>query len=317
LRVAVVESSNTLIIKNVPEPVCENNKILVDIRAASVCNGTDLHIIQGIHPGSSPFPCTLGHEGAGVVLEVGSEISEFVPGDRVAIREWGNACFADKVLCPPESLVHIPDDMSFEDASLLEMLTAVYATVSQAMKVGDTVAILGQGAAGLMMTQVAKAAGANGIIVSEPAAHKRELALQLGADVAIDPNDVDAVQAILDFTRGVGADIVFEAAGVKETVFTTVEMVRHRGTIAQFGVYCHEAIFRFDWLHFKAAQVIATGYSGGYRKSSHEHALNLVKRGQVNLEPLITHYFRLNELNNVFELLANGDQSIIKAIIYP
>lgn len=317
MKVAVVEAPKQLVIKDLEEPILTEDTVLVKIHTASICNGTDLHILLGIHPGSTSIPCTLGHEGAGTVLTVGEKVKEFKIGDRVAIREWDNPCFAEKVLSSPENLLLIPDSLSFEQASLLEMLTAAYAAVSQAVRVGDKVVIIGQGAAGLMMTQIAKSAGVQFLMVSEPIAFKRKMALEFGADVAIDPLADNLVEAVNKYIGKTGADVVIEASGVGEVVPELPQLIKNRGTIAQFGVFCDYASFRFDWLHFKNGRVLSTGYSGGYSKESHRHALELVLKGQVNLEPLITHHFKLSQLNDAFKKLAENDNPIIKAIIYP
>lgn len=315
MKAAVVEKPNHLVIKEISDPVCSDEQVLIAIRTASICNGTDLHIIQGVHPPRSPYPCVLGHEGAGEVIEVGKKVKGFVPGDRVAIRERGNGCFAEMIASFPDNIILIPDWLDFELASLLEMLSAVYDAAAQAVKLGDNVVIVGQGATGLMMTQVVKVAGANRILVSEPVDFKRQLALSLSADTAINPETCSLIEAVQEFTNGKGADVVIETAGVSETLKILPQLIRQNGTIAQFGIYCGPASFRFDWLHFKAGQILATGYSGGYSKESHKHALELVINGQIKLKPLITHHFQLENLNDAFCRLAAGDQTIIKAMV--
>ena len=188
MKRAILEGVNQLALKDVPRPEVEGpDQILVQMKAATIC-GADVHMLRGEHPpNQKQFPSVIGHEGAGVVAAVGEWITDFKPGDRVATTEWNHGCMAEYTLTTADNLLHIPDEMSYEQAAVLELLQAVYSLSYQCFHLGETVTIIGQGPAGLLFTQTARVAGAYQIIVSEPHAPKRALAAKLGADVVVSP----------------------------------------------------------------------------------------------------------------------------------
>ncbi|MFQ5340640.1 MAG: alcohol dehydrogenase catalytic domain-containing protein, partial [Anaerolineae bacterium] len=162
MKQAFLEGVNQLVLKEVPKPEIERpDQILVRIRAVTIC-GADVHMLHGCHPpNQGKYPSAIGHEGAGIVEAVGDWVTDtsaslstsFKPGDRVATKEWFNGCMAEYTLTTADNLLHIPDEMPFEQAAVLEPLHATYPLAYQCFQLGETVVIIGQGSVGLLFTQ--------------------------------------------------------------------------------------------------------------------------------------------------------------------
>lgn len=218
-----------------PEPRLREDDVLVEVAYCGMC-GSDSHIVEGNLP-IGPPPQVLGHEVSGVVVEVGSRVRSVAVGQRVACNFFGGCGSCDTCrrglpnLCRRKrfgaqgyaehaayraDLVHpIPDDLRLRDAALLEPLaTALYAVEQSGLRPGESALVIGGGPVGLLTAAVAKRVGAANVVVSEPLAHKREMALQMGADEAWSLTVDDLVPRSLDATSGRGFDVAFDAAGV-------------------------------------------------------------------------------------------------------
>ena len=304
-------------LKELEKPKPGREELLVKVKAAAICTATDTHIIEGRHPGVLPFPTPLGHEAAGEAIEIGQNVKDFVSGDRIASVGWGGksgGAFSTYLIVNPDEIVKIPDSISYEEASLLEISHCVYGIVDQCVRLGDTVLILGQGSAGLIATDLARAAGASKIFVSENSEIRKKLALERGADSVIDPHE-DVVKRVKELTFGEGVDVVIECAGVPETIKITAEALKKGGIIGQFGA-CEELVpYNFFRLHTRHAKIVTVGSGHGYGKYSLERALRLRISGKINLQSLITHRFSLEEIDKGFEVLKNPAEEALKVII--
>lgn len=230
---------------------------LVEVALCGVC-GTDVHILDGEFPMYSP-PRVLGHEFSGTVRSVGSAVSSVAVGDRVAVepsvpcgacffcqeslpymcarRTSFHGGFGQYTVAPEAALFPIPDGVSLEAAALSEPLSCCLHTVNRAaLRPGDRVAIVGAGIIGLLLLQLVKRAGATRVLVSDPAAHRREAAQRLGADVVVDPQATDVVAAGRDMTGGYGVDVALEAVGSVQTVRDALALPRRGGTAVVMGV---------------------------------------------------------------------------------
>jgi L-iditol 2-dehydrogenase len=198
-------------------PGPSEGQVLVKTYQSSIC-GTDRNIYNGILPPGLQFPITLlGHEGGGTVVEVGQGVRKYKVGDRVMSCKK-NGTFADYFLSLEENLHPIPAEMDLELGSLGEPLACVmYSIFNSGVQLGDTVAVMGLGFAGQLMVQGAKRKGAMTVIGIDPLGGKRDLARKLGADQVFDPKIPDSEKAIMEKTKGVGVDVVFEAAGTEDS----------------------------------------------------------------------------------------------------
>lgn len=233
MRAAVYGGPGRIAVESRPILPPAPDQLVLEVRACGLC-GTDVHILDGEYPATPNI--ALGHECAGVVVEVGAAVREFRPGDRVAIdpntacracaacrRGDGHLCahlealgvtrdggFAERCVVPAAQAYQLPDDMDFEAAALAEPLSCCLHGLDLAgVRSGNRVIVLGAGPIGLLMTQLVRAAGAAWILVADPVASKRELAGRLGADLVLGPAERDLATAIREMAPE-GADVVLE-----------------------------------------------------------------------------------------------------------
>ena len=340
-------------IREVPIPKPGINEVLIKMKTSSICNQTDLNIIRGLHPAhqdqfagmvphhlriwdkripdelsdaypkrpyaKEPYPAYMGHEGMGVVVEVGPCVKEehgiligedinFKPGDRVSFMA-GRSSFAEYTLSSTNVTAKVPDSVNDEEASLFEPVLAVYIGVIQDVGLGDTVCILGQGALGLIATQLAKAMGAKKIIVSEPIKFKRDLAKKFGADITIDPSTTNVVHEIEELTDGRGVEVVIEAAGVPETIRIIPYIAGVGAHVGQIGACCVPVLVDWSYIHFKLLQVTAATHYVASRKlrPTFERVFEIMSSGKIDLKSMITHrYYKLEDIEKAFKDVESG-----------
>ena len=238
------------------------DEVKVRVAWAGIC-GSDLHEYQE-GPVFIPVdkedeltgevaPLIMGHEFAGVIEEIGSEVTKYKVGDRVAINPTlthgnlpealdtydgfsfiglhGDGGFTKFANAPEKQVYKLPESLSLQDGALVEpMAVAVQAVKESEMLFGDTVAVFGAGPIGLLTIIAAKAAGASKIIVLDLSANRLEKALELGATHAVNSGEVDGVKAVRDIVPG-GVDVTFEVAGVAPTFKASIDATRARGTV--------------------------------------------------------------------------------------
>lgn len=345
-----------------PMPTPGVGEAVIRMSVATICAGTDLAIIDGLHPphdaasdGMLPhelrgllgtdhdelaryyptppasadvFPAPMGHEAAATITALGPEANSpeylvfadepLAVGDRVGTFKVPGA-YGDYAPVTTSNLVKLPPEMSDDEGSMLEPLLINFNCLARCFSIrpARTVAVLGQGCQGLLAMQVVRALGATRVIVSEPEAHKRALALELGADAAIDPAREHVVEAIRSFTGGEGADLVVEAAGVEETIRAAPYCVRLNGMIAQIGAITEPVTFDYGYVHFRHFIVVPTDYFATLRDVAPQvrEIIDLVVAGRVKLAPLITHRFPLDRLNDAFDALRDGGVDAVKVAV--
>ena len=270
-----------------------------------------------------PFPTTMGHEACGVVAGIGDYIKsedsilgeqiQFKIGDRVVgIPVVGG--FGEYILLDRGLTMLLPDKVSDEEGTLVEPVFMVYNVVRQVVSIGDTVAILGQGSLGLIATQIAKHMGASRIIVSELEPEKRELALKFGADIALDPNQVNVVHEIERLTNGRGVNVGIEAAGEPETTEILPYIMAMGGKIGQIGACCNYVNFDWSYIHFKGLNVTSEIFMLYHCMPMQvmEYSIRLIETGMVDVQSLVTHRYKLEQIDEAFEAVKTG--KVIKAL---
>jgi L-iditol 2-dehydrogenase len=321
-----------------PEPDILPGHVLIEVKAAGVC-GTDLHIYHDEYP-SNP-PVIMGHEVAGVVAAVDEGVMLCKPGDRVTSETYFYTCgqcafcldgapnmcphrksigsgvhgaFARYVLVPARNIHPLPPNVDEMAGALTEPLACcVNALARTRLEPGDLALVSGPGAIGLLMAQVAKAAGARVVVLGTAADEARlEMAQQLGADIALNIQAGDARQTIDDLSAGLGADVVFECAGVGSSAQTCLELVRRRGRYAQVGLFGRPVEWDLEQVCFKELQV-----SGSFATvpSAWRKALSLLAAGQVQTGPLITAALPISEWQRAFDSFERRDG--VKVVLTP
>jgi len=337
MKAAVLYEPYRIAVKEVKKPKIDAGEVLVKIKATGVC-GTDVEIYRGKH---SKFPLIMGHETSGEVVQVGKNVDRICVGDRVVInpifycgkcyfclmnrrnlcphcgllgRDIENGAYAEYVAIPEHMTFKFPERVSYEEATVIQLLTTVYHSQKR-IKImpGDSVAILGQGAAGLLHTRLAKLSGANPIIVTSRSNWKLELAKRYGADITINQKEEDPVKIILNHTNERGADIVIEAVGSPDTLKQAIEVVRPGGVILSFGIpteHIHD--INFFPIYFKEILMVGSRASTG---EEFEPSIKLVSTGAVDVKPLITHIFPLEKIKEAFDLIDRSPGTVLRVVI--
>jgi L-iditol 2-dehydrogenase len=307
--------------------------VLVKVSACGVC-GSDLHVLDGGFPGLMP-PVVLGHEPFGTVARMGPSVSGLSEGDVVTWEpkytcgycfhcrngEDANLCenlvrisgsFADYTLVPRRAVYPCPDGCDPKALMLVEPLScALYAFDRAAVRVDESVAIVGAGAIGLLLLMLVRRAGAHRVIVSDPNPTKRELALALGADEVVDPGTVAVGEAVRSCTGGRGAEVAFEAVGLSRTVTDTLDSVRAGGRAALVGVAHADDPASLNLVSLQERDL--TVFACWVRKHTFQRAVGLVSVLPVN--ELVTHRVALDDVSDALRLLRNGEG--VKVAVVP
>jgi L-iditol 2-dehydrogenase len=330
----------------VPDPVVPPDGVLVEVKACGVC-GSDLRRWkEGPPPGGGDI--VPGHEVAGVVSAVGAGVADYAPGDRLAVapdihcgrcyycrRGLYNLCdelhylgitpghpggFAEKMPLTAEVLTYgivhrMPGDLSFRAASLAEPCSSILASHKKACTdLEDTVVVIGAGPIGCMHIAIAKARGAR-VIVAQRSKTRRELAERFGPLAVIDPTEEDLVTRVRELTGGRGSDVVVCANPVAQTQTQAVEMVRKGGRVILFGgLPKADPMTTLDGniIHYGDIEVVG---AFSYHPTMHELALDVIHRGLIPVDLLITHTFSLDRVTEAFETAASGQG--LKVVVTP
>jgi len=275
-------------IVSVPVPQPGEREVLVKVRAVTVCTHWDLTLLAGTdifgRPGYPKYPIHVGypgHEMAGDVVAAGPAASAFRTGDRVAVwtsRATGvQGYYAEYAAVPEECLLRIPDHLSYPEAAPLELAMSVACSVRQMGDVaGKRVALGGAGAAGLIALQMIRVLGARQITVFDPVETRRALAVDLGADRALDPDSPES--RALPATM---AELAVECAGSAASAENLMRVTT--GTVHLFGVVHGEIRYNVD--HWGRGVTVA-GYPGHSRESG-DFALAMMRSGALRTAPLV------------------------------
>ncbi|MGY1856903.1 alcohol dehydrogenase catalytic domain-containing protein [Modestobacter sp. SYSU DS0290] len=315
-----------LALDDVPVPEPGPDEVRVRIGAAGVC-GTELHFTDGLYA-PAKTPMTLGHEAAGTVEAVGSAVTGWAPGDRVAVyyylfcgacrwclRGRQNLClaprgvlafaadgaFAEQLVVPAHCLVRLPDELSFAAAAPLccAGTTAVHALTEAAVEPGDLLVVMGSGGVGLAAVQEARRRGATVVAVSRDDA-RRAAARAAGATAAVSPADL--ADTVTRLSGGQGADVVVELAGVTATLELSTAVLGRRGRLVLVG-YSADSLTVSPLAMVVAEQRVLS--SVGNTLAELEQAVALAAAGQ--LAPPVAGTLPLSQVNDALERLRAGD----------
>lgn len=328
MRAAVFEGEGKLTLKDVPKPVIERpDQMIGRIEVCSIC-GTDVHMTN-VPPGYPATPGTiLGHELVATVVETGTAVQGFKPGDRFVVNpnEYCGTCAYCKKNLPNECLdiqamgidvdggftefvrvaekmaFKIPADMPARIAAFAEPLACVvYASRKINVNPGESVVVIGAGPIGMLFIQMMKAAGAYPIISFEPNALRRDYALKCGADYAIDPVNTDGTAFVLEKT-GLGADYAIDVVGSQ--MMAAINSIRKGGSVLLFGnnAKAHPEVVQSQ-ITYKEARVLGTWLAN----ASFDHAVKLLASGTLDLEFMVTHTLPLEEVHEAIDLMRRGE----------
>jgi L-iditol 2-dehydrogenase len=309
-------------VEEVPEPKLASDEVLVKFRAGSIC-GTDLHFYRGEWTDLA-VGRIIGHDASGEVVKTGERVaivpSVFCGSCKYCLTGRPNLCekgsfmgferdglFSELIAVPKKSLQPIPNDVSFEEAAVLEPVALALHTFNLlSPKIGEWVTIIGQGPIGLLMTQVAKISGCR-VIAIDLQDYRLELSKKYRTDLCVNPENENATEKVKAVTEG-GSDIVIEAAGRRETVEQTPMLVRPAGRVALVGEFS-------GFMKFGMAGEAIFFSVYGPNPRSYELALDLISKKIIDVKSLITHKFPLEDFQKAIKTANNPSLRPVKVVI--
>jgi L-iditol 2-dehydrogenase len=345
MKAVVLESPESLTYAELPRPLPAAGEALVQVAAVSIC-GSDL--LRVFAAQAKTYPLILGHEFAGTVVEVGSGVEPALIGKRIMVaplipcmdcpacsRGFFSACqrysfigsrrhggFAEYCAVPVANLVPLPDEMDFECGAVVEPATvALHALLRGGVKPGDSVGVLGAGSVGQYVVQWARIKDAALIVATDALDGNLVLAKRFGAHLAINARTSDVAKETLSSAPN-GLDVIFEVAGLPETLMQAVQLARPRGTIVCVGnqtpggtlpTRLIEQIVRKE-LDLKGTWM---SYSAPFPGVEWTEAAAAAQSGTLELRSMISHRIPLSELTQVFAQLKNHSLAHRKIVIFP
>ena len=348
MKAAVFVEPGRIVLEDRPIPKIGPTDALVRITTTTIC-GTDVHILKGEYPVEPGR--IVGHEPVGVIEEVGSAVEGYQVGERVvvgaitpcgqcgsclggahaqcggkAIGGWrfGNTidgAQAEYLRVPhaAANLARVPGSLTDEQVLMCPdiMSTGFAGAESGDIGIGDTVAVFAQGPIGLCATVGARLKGASQIIAIDAVNARLRMATQLGADVVINYKERSPIETILDLTHGRGVDVAIEALGQQETLESCLRVVRPGGVVSSLGVYSGKLTLPLD--AFAAGlgdhKIVTSLCPGG--KERMRRLLGVVDSGRVDLRPLVTHRYSLDQIEEAYQLFGNQRDGVLKVAITP
>lgn len=314
MKAAILQEPKKFIIEEKEIPAIRDNELLVKVHVCGICT-SELDMWEGKAIGLE-FPRFIGHEVAGVVEKIGKDVRNFQPGDRVALYAEGKG-YADYISIPEEFTIKLDPKIDFNHALGEPIACSVNGVRKLKPEINESVCIVGCGFMGLIMLQVFRITGAGLLIAVDTRDSMLSLAKQLGATHVFNPLHTDVVKEIKNLTQNRGVDIGVEAAGIQETIDLTTDIVRMEGKLEIFGFH-QGAPRKIDWGYWNwmAFQII-----NGHTRSPHIYVegmrigLDLMASGKLDMTPLVTHTFKLDEINQGFESASLKDDSFVKGVI--
>jgi threonine dehydrogenase-like Zn-dependent dehydrogenase len=348
MKAAIFTGPGRIVLDEKPVPTPSYGEALVRITTTTIC-GTDVHILKGEYPVATGL--TIGHEPVGVIDELGPGVTGYTIGQRViagAITPCGqchtcmdghgsqcggkpmggwrfgntiDGCQAEYLLVPNAmaNLEAVPDGISDEQVLMCPdiMSTGFGGAENGNIRIGDTVVVFAQGPIGLCATAGAKLLGATRIIVVDGIPGRLEMAKRLGADITVDFTKADPIEEIMRLTDGKGADVAIEALGTQRTFESCLRVLKPGGTLSSLGVYSGQLTIPLD--AFAAGlgdhKIVTTLCPGG--KERMRRLIEVVASGRVDLKPMVTHRFKLAQIEEAYDLFANQRDGVLKVAITP
>ncbi|WEK52016.1 MAG: NAD(P)-dependent alcohol dehydrogenase [Candidatus Kaistia colombiensis] len=354
MKAAIFVEPGRIVLDEKPIPDVGPRDALMRITTTTIC-GTDIHILKGEYPVAKGL--TIGHEPVGVIEKLGSAVEGYQEGQRViagaitpsgysyaclcgcgsqdgpgtkhgfkATGGWkfGNSidgCQAEYVLVPDAAanLAPVAEGLSDEEILMCPdiMSTGFAGAESGAVKIGDTVVVFALGPIGLCAVAGAKLMGATTIIGVDTVPERLAVAKKLGADIVVDFKKGDPVEQIMQLTDGRGVDVAIEALGTQGTFESALRVLRPGGTLSSLGVYSND--LKIPLSAFSAGlgdnKIITSLCPGG--KERMRRLLNVVASGRVDLKALVTHRFKLDDIEAAYDLFGHQRDGVLKVAITP
>ena len=317
--------------------------VLVRVRACGIC-GSDVHGLDG-KTGRRIPPLVMGHEAAGEVVETGAQVQDLRPGDRVTFdstvycgqcfhctRGEVNLCdnrevlgvspgpyrrhgaFAEYVSVPRRIMYRLPDNLSYEQAALIEAVSvAVHAVGITPVRLGDSAVVVGSGMIGLLALQAVRLAGCTRVIAVDTDDSRLVLAQQMGATATVNPKSGDAAARIREMTEGRGADVALECVGATDPIRTAIAGVRKGGAVTLVGNVAPDIDLPLQSVVTRQIRLQGSCASNG----EYPACIALLSAGAIQVGPLISAVAPLAEGPSWFDRLYRHEPNLMKVILRP
>ena len=343
MKALLLKQYMQLELTDMPKPTIRANEVLVRVKACGIC-GSDVHGIDGSTGRRIP-PLVMGHEAAGIVADVGPEVTHLRKGDRVTFDSTiycghcffcrqgrpnlcdnrlvlGVSCedyrqhgaFAEYVAVPQHIVYTLPDALSFDHAALIEALSiAVHAVGLTPIPLASTAVVVGSGMIGLLVIQSLRLAGCMRVFAVDIDDAKLKMAVQLGAEEGLNPKACDVPSCLRERTGGRGADISFEVVGATDSLSTALASVRKGGALIQVGNFSPKVELPLQSVVAREIKVLGSCASAG----EYPACIDLLARGAIQVEPFISARVPLTEGVEWFDRLYRQEPNLMKVILQP
>ncbi len=343
MKALLLTEYKQLEVTDMPVPEIGPDDVLVRVKACGIC-GSDVHGYDGSSGRRIP-PLVMGHEGAGEIAQIGSNVTGWTEGMRVTFdsmvscgqchfcrrgqrnlcdnrRVLGVSCddyrrhgaFAEYVAVPKQIVYPLPEELSVEHAALIEPVSvAVHAANRTPVRLGDSAVVVGTGMIGLFVIQTLRLRGCTKIIAVDLDRGKLELARQLGADIGLNARDESVRDVVLSETGGRGADIAVEVVGASAPVATAIESVRKGGAVTLVGNLTPEVQLPLQSIVTREVSLFGScGCNGEYPE-----CIDLVASGAIRVEPMISAMAPLEDGPDWFARLYEQEAGLMKVVLQP
>lgn len=328
---------------DIPEPSIAPDEVLIRVKACGIC-GSDVHGMDGSSGRRIP-PIVMGHEASGIIEKIGAHVHDWKPGDRVTFdstiycgechfcrkgminlcdnrRVLGVSCedyrqngaFAEFVAVPQHILYRVPNEVSFEQAAMVEALSVAFHAVERTpISINDTAVVVGAGMIGLLIIQSLRLSGCGKIIAVDLEQTRLDMAKQLGADITLNSSQVDVPAEVFKLTDNRGADLAFEVVGIQTTLQMGIASLRKGGSITLVGNLHPKAEFQMQAVVTRQLTLYGSCASNG----EYPACLDMIGRGQISVDSLISAVAPLSEGADWFQRLYDREPGLMKVILKP
>ena len=343
MKALVLDNYKELNYRDFPKPEIGADEVLIQVRACGIC-GSDVHGMDGSTGRRKP-PLIMGHEASGEIAEVGKNVTGWKVGDRVTfdstiypLNDWytqkghynlsdnrmvlgvspgeykKHGAFAEFVSVPAHILYKIPENVSFEQAAMVEpVAVAAHAVNISKIQPVKSAVVVGAGMVGMFVVNMLKIAGANPIIAIDLDDNKLKLSKEFGATHGINSSDDKIIEKVKELTKNRGADFGFEVVGISETVNRCINSLRKGGTAVLVGNLKPEVTIPLQKVVTTELSLLGSCAING----EYEMVLDLMASGKINVDKMISAIAPLSEGANWFNRLYNKEPGLNKVILVP
>jgi L-iditol 2-dehydrogenase len=337
MKQAVMVEPGKIEFRQVEKPSIQDHEILMQTKRIGVC-GSDIHVFHGMHPYTS-YPVVQGHEVSGIAVEVGQAVKGVAVGDKVTFTPQVvcGECYAcrhgmyhvceklkvmgfqtggagqEYFVLPEWNVFKLPDDMTLEHAAMIEPVSvAVHAVRRGGDITGKKVLVLGAGTIGNLVAQVAKAFGAQAVMITDISDYKLKKAAACHIDFPINTAREDLDAAILRHFGPDRADLILECVGAQATATQAVECARKGTTVVIVGVFGEKPVVNLGFVQDRELNLVGTAM---YQKTDYEAAIELVTSGKMHLDELVTHRFPFDDYLQAYHTIEQSHGEYMKVMI--